>query len=237
MPKFIVIEGSNGSGKQTQATMLTQYFKNIGYKACMISFPNYDSDGCMPVKMYLSGAFGADAMDMDAYQSSVLFAVDRLTTLKTIDLEQFDFVILDRYTHSNLIHQANKISDKKEIDNFIKYWLDFEFEKLKLPKADMVCYLNIPYEVSKELIGNRQLKFGDTKDIEESNEELEKRARETGFYVATHLNWKVVDCTHQGELKSKEQIHQEIVNFVLNNLNKPERKKRKPNKNKKLLNS
>ena len=98
----------------------------------------------------------------------------------------------------------------------------------------MVCYLNIPYEVSKELISNRQLKFGDTKDIEESNEELEKHARETGLYVANKLNWKVVDCTRGGELKSKEEIHQEIVNFVLNNLNKPERKKRKQNSNKKI---
>ena len=120
MPKFIVIEGSNGSGKQTQASLLTQYFKNVGYKAVMLSFPNYDNEGCTPVKMYLSGMFGANALDMDAYQTSVLFAVDRLTTLKTIDLEQIDFVVLDRYVHSNLIHQANKIGDERQINEFIK---------------------------------------------------------------------------------------------------------------------
>lgn len=234
MPKFIVIEGSNGCGKQTQATMLTQYFKNVGYKALMISFPNYDNEGCAPVKMYFSGMFGASAMDMDAYQSSVLFAVDRLTTLKSINLDEFDFIVLDRYTHSNLVHQANKIQDKKEVDAFIKYWLDFEFNKLKLPKADMVCYLNVPFEISKELINNRQLKFGETKDIEEQNEELERRVHETGLYVAEKLNWKVVNCTKKSQLMSKEEIHNEVVNFVLNNLNKPERKRRKINKNKKI---
>lgn len=233
MPKFIVIEGSNGSGKQTQATMLTQYLKNVGYTALMISFPNYDNEGCSPVKMYLSGAFGANVMDMDAYQSSVLFAVDRLTTLKTIDLEQFDFIVLDRYTHSNLVHQATKIANEKERNEFIKYWTDFEFEKLKLPRADMVCYLNIPFEISQEFINNRQLKFGDTKDIEEANEEQERNAHIVGLQVANMLNWKVVDCVIGEHLKSKEEIHQDIVNFVLNNLNSPEKKKRKMNKNKK----
>ena len=234
MPKFIVIEGSNGSGKQSQATMLTQYFKNLGYKAIMISFPNYDSEGCAPVKMYLSGAFGVDALDMDAYQSSVLFAVDRLTTLKSINLDEFDFVVFDRYTHSNLIHQANKIQDEKQINDFLKYWIDFEFIKLKLPQADVVCYINMPYETSKMLIENRQLKFGEEKDIEERDEQLEKRARETGLMVANKLGWKVIDCVINDRLLSKEEIHQDIVNRVVSNLNRPERKRRKPNKNKKV---
>lgn len=234
MPKFIVIEGSNGSGKQTQATMLTQYFKNVGYKALMISFPNYDNEGCTPVKMYFSGAFGANAMDMDAYQSSVLFAVDRLTTLKTINLEEFDFIVFDRYTHSNLVHQANKIQDTKLINDFLKYWTDFEFNKLKLPRADMVCYLDVPFEISQELTNGRQLKFGEEKDIEEKDEDLERRVHETGLYVANKLGWKVVSCAKNGGLMTRDEIHGEVVNFVLSNLNRPERKRRKTNKNKKV---
>jgi len=233
MPKFIVIEGSNASGKQTQATMLTQYFKNLGYKAIMISFPNYDNEGCAPVKMYLSGVFGASAMDMDAYQSSVLFAVDRLTTLKSINLEEFDFVVFDRYTHSNLIHQANKIKDEKQINDFLKYWTDFEFNKLKLPKADVVCYINVPFEISKKLMANRQLKFGLEPDIEERDEEIEKQAHETGLMVANKLGWKIIESVSNDNLLSKEEIHQNIVNRVVSNLNRPERKKRKTNKNKK----
>jgi len=234
MAKFIVIDGTNGSGKQTQATMLTQYFKNLGYKALMISFPNYDNEGCTPVKMYLSGCFGAGAMDMDAYQTSVLFAVDRLTTLKSINLDEFDFVVFDRYTHSNLIHQACKIDDEKTLNEYINYWTDFEFNKLKLPKADMVCFINMPSEVAKQLINGRQLKFGDSKDIEESNQELEIKARETGLKVANKLGWKIVDCVINDRLLSKEEIHQDIVNYVLNNLNQPQKKRRKTNKNKKV---
>ena len=234
MPKFIVIEGTNGSGKQTQANLLTQYFKNVGYKAIMLSFPNYENQGCAPVKMYLSGEFGAGAMDMDAYQSSVLFAVDRLTTLKTLNLEEFDFIVLDRYTHSNLVYQASKIADERELTEFLKYWQDFEFNKLKLPKADMVCFINMPYEVAEQLINGRQLKFGEVKDIEERDENFERNAWETGLKVANKLGWKVVDATNNGELKTKEEIHSEVVNFVLSNLNRPERKRRKTNKNKKV---
>ena len=173
-------------------------------------------------------------MDMDAYQTSVLFAVDRLTTLKTINLDEFDFVVLDRYTHSNLIHQASKIDDEKTLNEFINYWMDFEFNKLKLPKADIVCFINMPLDTAKQLINGRQLKFGETKDIEESDDNQEIKARETGLKVAEKLGWKVVDCVVNGQLLSKEVIHQEIVNFVLNNLNKPQKRRRKPNKNKKV---
>lgn len=233
MAKFIVIEGSSGSGKQVQATLLTQYFKNLGYKAIMMSFPNYDNEGCTPVKMYFSGALGSNAFDMDAYQSSVLFAVDRLTTFKSINLEEFDFIVLDRYTQSNFIYQAAKIDDEKALNEYIKYWSDFEFNKLKLPKADVVIYINMPYEMSEKLTNNKQLKFAESNDLEEMNEELERKSRETGLAVAKKLNWKIINCCRNEEMVPKEEIHTEIVNLVLDNLNKPDRRRRKSHRKEK----
>ena len=55
MGKLFVIEGTDGSGKQTQSTLLQQRLKekNIDFKS--VSFPNYENDSSALVKMYLNG--------------------------------------------------------------------------------------------------------------------------------------------------------------------------------------
>lgn len=61
MGKIFVIDGTDGSGKQTQFMKLQERLtkENINYKT--VSFPNYDSPSSSLVKMYLSGEFGTDA--------------------------------------------------------------------------------------------------------------------------------------------------------------------------------
>ena len=78
--KFIVIEGTDGSGKKTQAKILCEKLNEAGINCIVQSFPNYDSPACTPVKMYLNGEFG-DIGCLDAYQANSLYAVDRLCTM------------------------------------------------------------------------------------------------------------------------------------------------------------
>ena len=79
---LIDIEGTDGSGKHTQTKMLYEKLVEMGYKCKMISFPNYESNSSAPVKMYLAGEFGKTANSLDAYQASVLYAIDRMCTYK-----------------------------------------------------------------------------------------------------------------------------------------------------------
>ena len=59
--KLFVIDGTDGSGKQTQLQKLKERFdkEKIDYR--VVSFPNYDSPSSSLVKMYLNGDFGTDA--------------------------------------------------------------------------------------------------------------------------------------------------------------------------------
>ena len=75
--KLIVIEGLDGSGKATQAKRLAAALQQHGKRVREISFPNYDSDSSTLVKMYLSGAFGTQPGDVNAYAASSFYAVDR----------------------------------------------------------------------------------------------------------------------------------------------------------------
>lgn len=216
MSKIIIIEGSDGSGKQTQATKLYEYIKKYRDNTIKITFPNYKSESSALVKMYLSGEFGDDATEINAYTSSLFFAVDRIATyiksFKKYYLEDY-IIISDRYTTSNMVHQASKLETKKEVDDYLSWLEDLEYTKMGLPRPNVVIFLNVPYEYTKKNIENRENKItGEMeKDIHEKNEEYLKKTYQNSLYVAKKMGWKIIDCIKEGKMRSIEDIHNEII--------------------------
>lgn len=101
MGKLIIIEGTDGSGKQTQTQKLYNRLVNNGINVKKISFPNYNSDASVLVKMYLSGKFGSKPTDVNAYTASTFYGIDRYASYKLEwEIEYLsDYVIIsDRYT-------------------------------------------------------------------------------------------------------------------------------------------
>lgn len=217
--RIIVIEGTDGSGKQTQTQKLFEQLKNYGQNVIKQSFPNYESSSSGPVKMYLNGELGEHANDLDAYQASALFAVDRLCTLKKLKnhYENGGVILFDRYVESNMVHQAGKIQDEDEREKFLNWLCNLEFNVLKLPKPDAVIFLDMPVQYSKNLANARQgLKAGTKRDIHEQDEEHLLNAYNAGKQVASKYGWKVVKCVDEkGKIKSIEQINEEIMKIVL----------------------
>lgn len=208
---IIDIEGTDGSGKHTQTELLYKYLLNCGYKCKMISFPNYESLSSAPVKMYLGGELGEDMNCLDGYQTSALFAVDRLITMKKIDFSAYDFILFDRYVPSNMIHQSTRIENKAELDKFLEWVEDFEYQKLGLVKPDKILFLDMPVEISMELARARAtLKNGQAKDIHEKDDKHLTKAYERAKYVANKFNWITINCV-QDKLKSIEEIHYDIL--------------------------
>ncbi len=209
---IITIEGTDGSGKATQSKLLYETLTEHGYKCKLISFPNYESASSTLVKMYLNGEFGENANCLDAYQASALFAVDRLATMENINVDDFDYIILDRYTPSNMIHQACKTANAAEREDCLNWLNDFEYNKLKLPKPDVVLFLDLPIEISLNLAHNRKdLKNGQSQDIHEKDKEYMLHAYKQAKYVAKKYDWTVIDCCKDGNLLSVEQIHNKIL--------------------------
>ena len=63
MGKLIVIDGLDGSGKETQARLLQKALTERGIRTRMLSFPRYGEKSAAAVELYLSGALGAHARD------------------------------------------------------------------------------------------------------------------------------------------------------------------------------
>ena len=215
--KLIVIEGTDGCGKKTQTKLLNDRLVNMGINSIIQSFPNYDSPACAPVKMYLNGDFG-DVTCFDAYQANSLYAVDRLCTMQKhkSHIANGGTIIFDRYVESTMLHQAALIDDVNERDKFLDYVNDFDFGTLKLPKPDLVIFLDVPVEVSKKLADARgEFKSGNKKDILESDVNHLYKAYNAGKYVANKYNWVIVNCVKDGQLMSVEEISDLIFNEIM----------------------
>lgn len=209
---LIVIEGLDGSGKGTQSAKLAEYAKTRA-NTVQITFPDYDSPSSALVKMYLSGEFGKEAGAVNAFAASSFYAVDRFASYQTKWKAQYlagDTIIADRYVTANLVYQLSKLPES-EWDAFIGWIEDFEYGKLGLPRPDRVLYLDVPPEVSQLLLQKRYEGDLSKKDIHEKDLAFLLHCRECALYAAKKLNWTVLSCAKDNELRTIEDIHQEIL--------------------------
>ena len=217
MGKLFVIDGTDGSGKQTQFKKLQERLTKEGIDYKTVSFPNYDSPSSSLVKMYLAGEFGENAKQVSPYIASTFYAADRYATFKK-ELEEYynngGTILADRYTTANMIHQAGKIQDKNERKKLLDWIWDFEFNLYGLPVPSEVFLLKMPPEVSIELMKDRENKFTHeaAKDIHERDKNHLIDAYNAACDVAKDYGWFTIECVKDGKIRTIEDIHEEIYN-------------------------
>ncbi|MCC8135595.1 MAG: deoxynucleoside kinase [Ruminococcus sp.] len=214
--KLIAIDGLDGSGKATQADLFLEEMEKIGRKVMKVSFPDYDSPSAEPVKMYLHGELGKNPDDVNPYAASSFFAVDRFISYTRSWKEFYNsggIIIADRYTTSNAIHQCSKLP-KDKWDDFTKWLFEYEYEYMQIPEPDMVIYLRLSPELSQFLIDLRNEGEEGKKDIHEVDLEYLKRSRMAADYCTEKFGWSVIECEENGKVRSKEDIHADLMKAV-----------------------
>ena len=210
--KIIVIEGLDGSGKATQTKILADKLIEKGLKVRKLEFPDYSNPSSSLVKMYLNGDFGDKPEDVNAYAASAFYAVDRAASYLQFwkkDYADGSIILSDRYATSNIIYQMSKVSDDDR-DAFIEWQADFEYEKLGIPKPDLVIYLDVEPDVSQKLMEKRYGGDKSKMDLHERNVQFLLDCRRSAVYAAEKCGWKVINCCENGDIKSIEQIAKEI---------------------------
>lgn len=211
--QLIVIEGLDGSGKATQAKLLCEELLKEGKRVRQVSFPDYKSDSSALVRMYLSGEFGSDPSDVNAYAASCFYAVDRYASYKK-DWGRFyedgGIIIADRYTTSNAIHQCSKLPEE-EWDAYLDWLFTFEYKLLGIPEPSLIVYLRVDPGVSQKLMTERYKGHEEKKDIHEKDIAYLNHCRVAADYCARKLGWRTVECADGGEMRSIEDIQGEIL--------------------------
>ena len=137
--KLIVFEGTDGSGKATQAKLLCETLAQRGLAYREIDFPRYGNPFAEPANLYLHGALGNHPGDVNAYAASVLYAVDRFASYKEDwgrFYEEGGIVVANRYTTSNAVHQASKLPEGERRE-FLDWLFDLEYHRMGLPEPDL----------------------------------------------------------------------------------------------------
>ena len=217
MGKLIVIEGTDGSGKSTQFRRLQQRLEQENRQFKHLVFPRYSEPSSALIRMYLGGEFGGSPADVNAYAASAFYAVDRFASYKQDWgnwYEQGGLVLSDRYTTSNAVHQASKEHGEKQ-QEFLKWLYEFEYDKLGLPRPDLVIYLDVPTNFTEKLLRGREAATNTSADIHEKDMSYLATCRETGRAAAKFYNWTVIDCVRDGAMRSIEDIHDEIYAHVM----------------------
>lgn len=209
---LIVLEGIDGSGKETQASLLEKKLKEKGREVMHISFPDYESPSSALVKMYLKGDFGKNPEDVNPYAASLFYAVDRFASyrMKWKDFYQKGGIIIaDRYTTSNMVHQMTKYEDKKARKDFLSWLEKTEYEELELPVPDLVILLDIPLRVSENLVKERA-RQGGSMDIHEQHLDYLRKCHDAYQELVSLYGWKRIPCTEEGKLRTIEDIGKDV---------------------------
>lgn len=210
--RLIVFEGTDGSGKATQAQLLGERLRERGVSFRELDFPRYGNPFAEPARLYLDGALGKNPGDVSAYAASALFAVDRYASYKQdwgAAYEAGGLILANRYTTSNAVHQASKLPPG-ERESFLDWLFDLEYCRLGLPRPDLVLYLDLPTELSERMLRQRERSTGVRADIHEQDDGYLRRCRESARQIARELGWAVVDCAREGRIRPAEEIHREI---------------------------
>ena len=216
MGKLIVIEGTDGSGKSTQFGKLKERLQQEGRSFKTLVFPRYQEPSSALIRMYLGGDFGTKPSDVNAYAASSFYAVDRYASYKQDWGKWYEdggLIVSDRYTTSNAVHQTSKEPEEKQ-GEFLKWLYEFEYDKLGLPRPDLVIYLDVPTSFTEKLMRQREQETNTHADIHEQDLQYLATCRKTGRTAAAYYGWNVVQCVKDDEMRSIEDIHEEIYALV-----------------------
>lgn len=220
--KLIVIDGTDGSGKATQVDLLMKRLKKDGHTVKMVDFPDYYENffgkfigHCLSEQYY-------NFVNIHPKIASVLYAADRFESKDKIDtwLQKGYIVVANRYVSANQIHQGGKIKNTKKREEFIKWLDDMEYGVFKIPKPNVVFYLSLPISISKRLMAERNKKdtrayLGKKQDVHEKDSNFLENSRASALWLAkTQKNYVQIDCSKKNDLRTREDIHEELYEKV-----------------------
>lgn len=218
--KFIVLEGTDGSGKTEQFNLLIRRLKKTGYTVRTVDFPQYGKPSAYFVEKYLKGHYGT-WKQVGPYKASIFYALDRYEASKKIIkwLNQGHIVLANRYIASNLGHQGVKIESKLAREKFFSWVNDLELRILEIPKPDINLFLHMPAKISYKLVGHkgaREYLGSKKRDIHEQDINHLKIAEKIYLEIVKLFpkDFKIIECTTGGKLLSIQEISEKIWKTV-----------------------
>ena len=220
--KVISFEGIDGTGKSVQMAELEKRLVATGKRVKTLSFPMYDRFFGGYVGEYLTGKDDIRADDVDGKSMALWFALDRWEAFCRLkasgELENTDFLLINRYVLSNAVYQSirERDLDKPDITQFV---FDLEYEHFKLPRPDFQLILDVaPADAAENVIKKGYRDYvGEDRDLYEALPSIQERARRRYIELAKSSRGAVlVSCMKQHALLPIDAITADIWDIVKN---------------------
>ncbi|MGH8484983.1 MAG: dTMP kinase, partial [Pseudomonas sp.] len=208
---FIVLEGTDGSGKGTQFKHLTDKLVAEGHEVALFDFPQYGQPSSYFAAKYLNGEYGS-AEQVGPYTGSLFYALDRYDAAAAISdaLADGKVVLANRFTASNMAHQGTKFDNAEERRGYF-IWLDnLEFDMLRIPRPDLNLVLRVPAETAQKLVDQKSKRSYTDKKRDMHEADLQHLSRAVEVYddlcQLFPKDFYRIDCVRDGQLMEIEAI-------------------------------
>lgn len=215
---LVAIEGIDGSGKGTQASLLRESLIEKGYSCGLIRFPRYEETTFgRTIARYLNGEFG-NLQTVGPYFAALLYAGDRFESLPLIRSDQAarEVLIFDRYVPSNLAHQAAKLPPPDR-EPFLAWVQSIEYGVYGLPRPDLVIWLDMPVAMARDLIARKSARRYTAKDADLHEADGDYLARTAELYRELSTRderWRAVTCCLDNLVRTPQAVQEEILERV-----------------------
>ncbi|MDY6777246.1 MAG: dTMP kinase [Candidatus Nanohaloarchaea archaeon] len=211
---FIVIEGTDASGKETQAQRLVDRLRDAGHDVQYAEHPAYDTEFGELVAQYLPGEYG-DKDDIPVELRALLYSLDRYQFKHKYQdfLESGGILISNRYSQSNFAYQSAE-AHPEEQDRLVDWMKAVDS---RLPQPDHVFFLNLPITIAREFMeekGEREYLDGENKDIHEKDVDFQQQVAQRYLDLAEQEHWTVIDCHDDGRVRKIGEIEEELYGHV-----------------------
>ncbi len=145
--KFIVFEGTDGSGKSTQMKMLFKYLAGRGV-SCFCTREPTDSPFGALLRSCLTGR-----VEADEHTIAAMFAADRLDHINNgvngikKKLSEGETVLCDRYYYSSLAYNGGFVS--------LDWVAELNRPAMEALRPDLVIYIDLPPEDGMKRVARR----------------------------------------------------------------------------------
>ncbi len=215
--KLIVIDGTDGTGKTTQAALLVKRLRATGKRVAVADFPRYGLPSAYFVEQYLNGRYGT-AKEIPAEAASLFYALDRFDTKHGIEkqLHAGITIVSNRYVSANMGHQGGKITSMRDRRRFFR-WLDWlEHDLFGIPRPDHTIILHMPAVIAQRLVdrkGRREY-IRRKRDLHEADLKHLEAAERTYVEIAQRFHFSLIKCAPNGKLLTPNDIHDRIWKIV-----------------------
>lgn len=216
--KFIVFEGIDGSGKDTQLKLLSEKLKALKIPFQTIAFPRHGHPAAFFVDKYLNPTYPyGNPKEVGPFRGSAFYVLDAYDAGFQMKewLERGFNVIADRYPiGSNIGHQGGKIKNLAERKKYAGWLLRFAYEIFEIPKPDLNIVLLVTPEVARRRIAARKpkLNFSGKEDAHEEDVRHLTEARNSYLWAAKQWpkDYKIVECAKKGRELTPKEVHEKI---------------------------